>query len=42
MIRTKEEISIWLLKWFKDNKVKINTDKCHLLYSGNEGPADTM
>ena len=30
LIRTIEEISIQLFKWLKDNKVKINSDKCHL------------
>ena len=31
LIRTIEEISVRLSKWFKDNKVKLNPDKCHLL-----------
>ena len=31
-----EELSIPLLSWFKENKLKLNLDKYHLLVSGNE------
>ena len=36
MILTIEEISISLLKWCNDNKMKINLNKCHLILSGNK------
>ena len=31
-----EELSIRLLSWFKENKLKLNLDKCHLIVSGSE------
>ena len=31
-----EELSIPLLSWFKENKLKINLDRCHLSVSGTE------
>ena len=31
-----ENNSIQLFKWFSDNKMKANKDKCHLLISSNE------
>ena len=31
-----EELSIPLLSWFKENKLKLNLDKCHLIVSGTE------
>ena len=34
--RTLEQISKPLLKWFEDNKMKLNPDKCHLILSGKE------
>ena len=36
VIRDLEQIFKLLLKWFKDNKVKSNADKCHLILSGKE------
>ena len=31
-----ENDSIQLLKWFSDNQMKDNKDKCHLVFSNNE------
>ena len=31
-----EKLSIPLLSWFKENKLKLNLDKCHLIVSGTE------
>ena len=31
-----EELSIPLLSWFKENKLKLNLDKCQLIVSGTE------
>ena len=31
-----EELSIPLLSWFKENKLKLNLDKCHLIVSGTK------
>ena len=31
-----EELSIPLLIWFKEKKLKLNLDKCHLIVSGTE------
>ena len=36
VIRTLEDIAKPRLKWFKDNKLKLNPDKCFLLLSGKE------
>ena len=36
VIRTLEQISKPLLQWFKDNKMKLNSDECHLILSGKE------
>ena len=36
VIRTLEQIFKPLLQWFKDNKMKLNPDKCHLILSGKE------
>ena len=33
MIQSLEEVSKVLFKWFLDNVMKSNTDKCHLLVS---------
>ena len=30
------ELSIPLLSWFKENKLKLNLDKCHLIVTGSE------
>ena len=35
VIKSLEEASEFLLKWFSDNLMKINADKCHLLVSTN-------
>ena len=35
-MRIKEEISVSILKRFKYIKMKINLDKRHMLFSGNE------
>ena len=35
VIKILEEISEILFKWFNDNLMKINVDKCHLLVSAN-------
>ena len=34
--QTLEQISKSLLKWFKDNKTKLNPDKSHLILNGKE------
>ena len=31
-----EDLSVPLLHWFKENKLKLNLDKCHLTVSGSE------
>ena len=31
-----QELSIPFLNWFKENKHKVNLDKCHLIVSGSE------
>ena len=31
-----EELSIPILSWFKENKLKLNLDNCHLIASGSE------
>ena len=31
-----EENLEFVLEWFKNNYMKLNTDKCHLLISGNK------
>ena len=36
VIRTLENDSIKLFKWFSDNMMKANKDKCHLIVSSNE------
>lgn len=36
VIRNIQKISIPLLQWFENEKIKINPDKCNLLLSGNE------
>ena len=36
VIRSLEQISKPFLQWFKDNKMKLNPDKCHLVLSGKE------
>ena len=36
VIRTIEETQILFSYWFKDNKIKLNPDKCCLLLSDNE------
>ena len=36
VIRTLEQISKPLLQWFKENKMKLNPDKCHLILRGKE------
>ena len=36
VIQTLEQISKPLLQWFKDNKMKLNPDKCHLILNGKE------
>lgn len=35
-MRIIEKISVSILKRFKDNKTKINLNKCHMLFSGND------
>ena len=36
VIRRLETASVKLFKWFSDNKMKANQDKCHLIISKNE------
>ena len=36
LIRILENDSIKLFKWFSDNMMKANKDKCHLIVSSNE------
>ena len=36
MTKSLEETSISLLNWFKENRLKLNLDKCHLIVSGTE------
>ena len=42
VIKTLENDSIKLFKWFSDNKMKGNKDKCHLLMSTNENSNITI
>ena len=35
IINSLENDSVNLFKWFLDNKMKANKDKCHLLISGS-------
>ena len=35
-IRILENDSIWLFKWFSDNIMKANKNKCHLIVSSNK------
>ena len=36
MIKSLEELYIQILSWFKENKLNLNLDKCHLIDSGTE------
>ena len=36
VINSLENVSIKLFKWFADNQMKANKDKCHHLISGSE------
>ena len=36
MTKSLEKLSVPLLRWFKENKLKLNLDKCHLIVSGTE------
>ena len=36
VINSLENVSIQLFKWFADNQMKANKDKCHLLRSGSK------
>ena len=36
VIRILENDSIKLFKWFSDNMMKVNKDKCHLIDNSNE------
>ena len=36
VINSLENVSITLFKWFEDNQMKANKDKCHLLMSRSE------
>ena len=36
VINSLENVSITLCKWFADNQMKANKDKCHLLISCSE------
>ena len=36
VIKRLETASVKLLKWFPDNQIKANQDKCHLIVSENE------
>ena len=31
IIKVLENTSVELLKWFRNNEIKVNADKCHLL-----------
>ena len=42
LIQSLEEVSIKLFKWFDDNLMKSNTDKCHLLVNTNESVKITI
>lgn len=35
VIRSLEQASVSLFKWFFDNQMKVNPDKCHLILSTN-------
>ena len=39
LIHLKNDL-IKLLKWFADNQMKVNKNKCHLLVSGSENTAN--
>ena len=36
MTKSLEKLSIPLLSWFTENKLKLNLDKCYLIVSGTE------
>ena len=36
LTKSQEELSIPILSWFKENKFKLNLDKCHLIVSGTK------
>ena len=36
VIKRLEAASVKLFKWFEDNQMKANQDKCHLIVSKNE------
>ena len=36
VIKRLENTSVKLFKWFPDNQIKANQDKCHLIVSENE------
>ena len=36
--KTLEELSLPLLSWFRENKLELNFDKCHLIVSDIENP----
>ena len=36
VINSLENVSVTLFKWFADNQIKANKDKCHLLISCSE------
>ena len=36
VIKRLETASVKLLKWFPDNQIKVNQDKCHLIVNENE------
>ena len=39
VIKALEDIGENLIKWFSDNQMKLNTDKCHvLLLLNSQGP----
>ena len=33
VIKALEDIGVYLIKWFSDNQMKLNTDKCHVLFN---------
>ena len=36
VVKSLEEISKPLIEWFKDNEIRLNPDKCHLILSDSD------
>ena len=38
VIKALEDICENLIKWFSDNQMNLNTDKCHVFFLNSQGP----